>query len=105
MSLVTELGLEPEDIRWYHLAACNKMPLNMFYDDYEVDEIFAENTDNVCLSCPVIKQCFSEGIENKERGVWGGIYLHLGRIDKVNNDHKTDDIWDRLENIHGRSLR
>lgn len=104
MSILSELGIEAEDLRWYHLAACNNMHVNLFYDDYEVDEIVAANTDQTCLSCPVIRQCLNEGIANKERGVWGGVYLHLGRVDKVNNDHKTDEVWEQLEGIHGRTF-
>jgi hypothetical protein len=105
MPLLDELGIEAEDLRWWHLNACNELPLNPFFDDYESDEIVAKNVDLVCLSCPVIKQCGAEGFEKKERGTWGGVFLHLGRVDKLANDHKTDEVWEQLEEIHGRKLR
>jgi hypothetical protein len=41
---------------------------------------------------------------NKEFGVWGGVYLNLGRVDKSANSHKTDEVWQALEDIHEKRL-
>jgi hypothetical protein len=103
-NLIEQLGLDPDNVKWYQLAACSGTDINMFYDDYESDKYIAEQIDQVCLHCPVIKQCYNEGVENKEKGVWGGIYMDLGRIDKEYNSHKTTDIWKRLKSVHGSDL-
>jgi hypothetical protein len=102
--ILEELGIDELDLRWYHLAACKNMNINWFYDNYEDDKILATTSDQVCLSCPVIKQCYKEGVENKEKGVWGGIYMDLGRVDKLNNTHKTKEVWDELKKIHGKNI-
>jgi hypothetical protein len=96
-------GIDYEDIKWYHLSACRNMPINWFYDDYESDKELAKQVDQICLHCPVIKQCYAEGVTNKEKGVRGGIYMDLGRSDKQHNLHKEQEIWKQLKKIHGKN--
>ena len=103
-SLLSLLGLDQEDVKWYHLAACRNMHVNNFYDNYENDQRLAKQIDEMCMVCPVVKACYAEGARNKEKGVWGGIYMDLGRVDKQNNSHKTSEIWKRLKKIHGRII-
>lgn len=102
--IIAELGLDEDDVKWYQFAACNNMETNWFYDNYETDIHIAKQTDNVCLHCPVAKRCLSEGMSNREFGVWGGVYLNLGRVDKTANSHKDDATWKRLEDIHDKRL-
>jgi hypothetical protein len=102
--IISDLGLDHEDVKWYQFAACNNMETNWFYDNYETDVHVAKQTDNVCLHCPVAKRCLAEGISNREFGVWGGVYLNLGRVDKSANSHKTEYVWDSLRGIHGRRI-
>lgn len=82
------------DLRWYHLSVCQNMDLNNFYDNYEDDPVFAANMDSICISCPVRAICRREGEDNRETGLWGGVYLDKGKIDVPRNAHKTDDIWE-----------
>ena len=103
-NILKELGIDEEDVRWYHLSACKNMEINWFYDDYENDKILATTTDQVCMNCPVIKQCYADGVKMKEFGVRGGVYMNLGRIDKQNNSHKTKEVWARLKSIHGKNF-
>lgn len=103
-NIIEELGLDPDNLKWYQLAACAGADINLFYDNYESDRYIAEQIDEMCLHCPVVKQCYNEGVSNKERGVWGGVYLDLGRVDKENNIHKTPDVWKRLKKIHGTGI-
>ena len=102
--IIEQMGLDHDHLKWYQLAACNNMDINWFYDSYESDSYVAEQADNVCLHCPVARKCLNEGIKNKEYGVWGGIYLHLGRVDKSSNMHKSNETWKRLNKIHGRKI-
>lgn len=103
-NLIDALGLDKDNLKWYQLAACSGADIDLFYDNYESDKEVAKQIDEMCLHCPVIKQCYNEGVKNKERGVWGGIYMDLGRVDKEHNNHKTTDIWKRLKAIHGSSI-
>ena len=104
-NLLDILGIDPDDLKWYHLAACNgsvtSVENDIFFDVYESDETSAMQADQMCLHCPVVKQCFSYAVDNKMTGVWGGIYMSNGRIDKKYNQHKTLDIWKALKKIHG----
>ena len=101
--LFSHLGIDESDIKWYHLAACTNMPINWFYDNYESDKELAKQIDQTCLHCPVIKKCHSEGIKNKEKGVWGGVFMDLGRPDKQNNSHKEPETWKQLKKLHGKN--
>ena len=97
-SILNNLGVDEEDFEWYHLALCDGMDTNLFYDKYENDINIAKNIDEACIGCPVIKMCFDSGSNNNEYGVWGGVYLNSGEIDKSKNLHKTKEIWSRLKN-------
>ena len=101
------LGMDEEDIQWYHLASCTGMTkdpkFDWFYDLYETDKEAAKQIDQLCMSCPVIKICHSEGIKNKEKGVWGGVYMDLGRPDKQHNSHKEPEVTRKLKKLHGKT--
>ena len=103
-NLFDQLGLDPQDVRWYHLSACKNMSINWFYDEYESDKELAKQIDQVCLHCPVVKQCHAEGVKGKEKGVWGGIYMDLGRSDKQHNLHKDSETWKQLKKLHGKNI-
>lgn len=105
-NLLEGFGIDPEDFEWQDVALCRGISLpNIFYELYESDARIAVNADEMCMSCPVAKFCFESGVENKEIGCWGGVYLDKGRIDDVRNMHKTEEVWERLKGIHGESLQ
>lgn len=104
MSLLDELGIDPDNFTWEQLAHCANMEVEWFYDTYEADEIHAENADKVCYSCPVLRPCAEKAIEGKEEGLWGGIYWSNGKVDKVRNKNKTQEEWEWLEEQIGRKL-
>lgn len=101
-NILNELGVDEDSVNWWNLAVCRGMDTNLFYDKYEADINIAKNIDEACLSCPVISICYESGTENNEYGVWGGVYLNSGLIDKARNIHKSQDIWKRLKkkNVH-----
>jgi len=41
--------------------------------------------------------CYKSAVEKDEYGVWGGVYLTSGSIDKSKNLHKTPEVWKRLK--------
>ena len=100
--ILNDLGIDSDDLDWWHLAVCRGMDTNLFYEKYEADSNIAKSIDEACLSCPVIKMCYESGIENDEHGIWGGVYLNSGSIDKARNIHKTQDVWKRLKKKHGK---
>ena len=99
-NILNSLGIDQEDFNWYDLAVCRGMDTNLFYDQYEADQNIARNIDEMCLSCPVLEMCFEAGKEMNEYGVWGGVFMSSGSIDKSKNLHKTADIWKRLKKKH-----
>ena len=78
---------------WKDNAACLGLEQNLFFDDYEENPEIRSGVDNICMRCPVVKQCFAVGISNKEWGVWGGIYIENGDISRDINNHKTKQDW------------
>jgi hypothetical protein len=116
-SILKALGIDQDDLEWYHLAACANVissihknnngdkkthELDPFFDAYESDEVVAKQVDIMCLSCPVVDMCYKYGVETKSIGVFGGIYLNLGKIDKKYNTHKTQETWKAFKKIHGK---
>lgn len=91
------LGIDVDYLQWTDFALCKGFDTNDFFDNYEESDNYARVVDEVCLSCPVMKQCLQFGTENKEQGVWGGVYLIAGKPDKTRNAHKTPAIWQQIE--------
>lgn len=100
-NILNELKSDEDSIRWWHLAVCQGMDTNLFFDKYEADVPIAKGIDQACLSCPVMKMCYESGVKNNEYGVWGGVYLSSGSIDKMKNMHKTKDVWKQIREKHG----
>lgn len=100
-NILNDLGVDEDDLDWYHLAACRGLDTNLFYDKYEADINIAKSIDEACLACPVSKMCYEFGTSNNEQGVWGGIYLNTGEVDKPRNIHKTQDVWKRVKAKNG----
>lgn len=104
MSILDELGIDPDELRWEAMGTCNRMDPNWFFDDSELDDddnetltysdpVVAQQVDQICLSCPVNLDCLETGLGEKRWGVWGGVYLTEGSIDGKLNKHKTDEDW------------
>lgn len=99
--ILKKKGIDPRDVRWWNLAACQNMEVNWFFDNYESDPELAKQIDTLCMTCPVISFCYKEGIDNKLEGVWGGVYVKHGKPKKQYNKHKTAEVWKRLKKLHG----
>lgn len=93
------LGIDLESLKWQDLALCSSTSTENFFDNYESDREVAKVVDEMCLSCPVIKQCLDRGVSNSEWGVWGGVFLTSGKPDSNRNSHKTQEVW---EEVRGR---
>ena len=100
-NILNDLNTDEDNLNWWHLAACQGMDKNLFFDKYELDPKIATNIDQCCLSCPVMAMCYQSGIDNNEYGVWGGIYLNAGGVDKMRNTHKTKEIWKQINKRNG----
>lgn len=56
--------------RWFKLAACLDVSVT-FYPNDKPGEAKAKE---ICLTCPVQKDCLDYAIQNKEKfGIWGGL--------------------------------
>jgi hypothetical protein len=95
-SILEQIGIDPRDFDWQDLAACEGYPTNFFFEDYERDTRLATQVDELCLSCPVARECFRLGVDNKSTGVFGGFYLNNGEPVKTRNAHKTPEVAQKL---------
>jgi len=98
--ILDELGLDAESFQWGDLALCRNTvdsPANdVFFDVYESDKESAKAADEMCMHCPVARECFFEGSKGKT-GLWGGVYWNgAGAPDKNKNSHKTDEVWTQI---------
>ena len=90
------------DKEWYTEARCKELDVSLFFEKYEQDADMARTMDKVCLSCPVIKDCFEAGCETNSWGLWGGVFLVEGKPDPARNAHKDQETWDEvLEKTYG----
>ena len=82
---------------WREQGLCARLDTEEFFEKYETsvkgDTLDAHETDAFCQSCPVNQTCLATGVSGKEWGVWGGVYLKDGKIDKEFNSHKTKQDW------------
>jgi hypothetical protein len=78
---------------WKESGNCKDYDTNLFFDKYEEDVDLRPAIDNLCFSCPMVRQCFAVGVSQKEWGVWGGIYLENGKISREFNKHRSKDDW------------
>lgn len=83
---------------WRDFALCQSgVPVEHFFDNYKDDEQIAKQVDEMCLSCPVFQQCHDEAVQNKEYGVWAGVFRKNGLLYKKRNMHKTPEVWARIK--------
>lgn len=95
-SILESLGVDVDEFEWYHLAACQNMTTELFFDKYESDLETAKAVDSVCATCPVQRECFYAGAEGNY-GIWGGVYWNgSGKPDKNKNAHKTEETWNKI---------
>jgi hypothetical protein len=78
---------------WKDHGSCRNYDTNFFFDKYEESVTLRPAIDQLCNSCPVVRQCFAIGISQKEWGVWGGVYLENGEISREFNRHRTKVEW------------
>jgi hypothetical protein len=97
------LGIDVQSFDWSDLATCREVdPVlitannDIFFDGYEKSDSVAKATDQICLRCPVVQQCFDYGQVNELTGCWGGFYLNKGAIDSTKNKHKTEEVVRQL---------
>jgi len=126
MSILEDMGLDPDEVSWQDLAACKNIVQEYYvdvngyrvppgegqrkvydpvFDDYENDEppyVTRKAVDAMCLSCPVQQMCYDYGKNNGESGVYGGVYLTNGRYDRTRNDHKTARVIEQIKKEVGR---
>lgn len=82
---------------WQEEASCKGEPIDLFFESYETDRSVAETTDDMCYDCPVRSQCLKKGVETAGTGVFGAVYLSLGKYSKTRNSHKMPYIANKLE--------
>ena len=111
-SIFDLLGIDPGDVRWEDLALCASMAPapgtdgegDLFFEKYETSPSTAKMVDELCLSCPVMKQCLQSGIDDKLTGVRGGIYLTDGKRNIKRNAHKTEAVWNQIKERLGNPV-
>lgn len=90
------LGIDPSNFEWQQLASCKGFDTNIFFEAYESDSVLAGEVDTMCITCPVLKECYEFGTKNKLFGVFGGFYLSNGQVDKKRNEHKDKEFVKKL---------
>ncbi len=63
------------DDEWVVKANCRSTDKDYFFEKYEEDQAVAVVVDNICLTCPVIIDCFNHGTTNAEVGGMGWCIL------------------------------
>jgi hypothetical protein len=58
-------------VNWMSQRACFDVPVELFFPDVGQN---ASAAKAICASCPVVAECLSYALENREEyGVWGGL--------------------------------
>lgn len=86
-----------EDMSWTNDANC--IGRYKMFDNYEKGGIYAHEADQMCLNCPVIKECFDFGSRGAH-GQWGGVFWNgSGQPDLKANEHKTPEYIAKVEEM------
>ena len=68
-----------DDINW-ESGACVGMPTSLFYAYEEGKEIKKVITTDlfrdICLTCPIWKDCLVYALSHEQYGIWGGVTTH-----------------------------
>lgn len=78
---------------WQDEAKCLNQDFSIFFEIYEDNPKMRKTIDGICAECPARKRCFAQGVNGKEWGIWGGVYLEDGLPSKEFNDHRSKDDW------------
>ena len=78
---------------------CRGDDLTLFFEDYETNPEIARETDALCESCPVKRECLTMAIDNSGTGAHGGVYLVLGHFSKARNKHKTIEEQEHYKDL------
>ena len=78
---------------WKENANCIDYDTNLFFDKYEEDITLRPAIDELCSICPDARECYANGVSQKEWGVWGGIYLEGGSVSREFNRHRSKQLW------------
>jgi hypothetical protein len=89
------------DAEFADKALCKDEDVLLFFDNYEEDKEVATMVDHkFCFRCPVMQECLETGMKTKSWGVWGGVFLVDGMVNRKLNSHKTAEDWQTVaENI------
>lgn len=94
-----------EDINWEDLASCRGLGYikggrnrELFsFEEYQENQSYRNVIDTLCSHCPIQAACLMAGRENKETGIWGGIYLEDGSVSEKYNIHKSQEFYINLK--------
>lgn len=81
---------------WKQEGACYGDPLEWYFEAYETNQEIAKQSDDKCFGCDMRRRCLEEAIKQDATGLWGGVYLVLGKYNKQKNKHKSDYIAKKL---------
>lgn len=91
------------DKDWAARADCLDEPWALFFEGYETDPQTAQDVDALCSTCPVKRQCLQSALDSNlttsSSGVFGGVYLMLGKYSKTRNSHKTEATMRREQQL------
>lgn len=86
-----------EDMKWMDNANC--VGKEKAFDNYEQGGIYAQEADEMCITCPVIKECFIAGSRG-QWGQWGGVFWKgNGEPDLRANEHKSSEFMEEVERM------
>jgi hypothetical protein len=94
--LLKEFGLDAAEVHWKDFAACKNLDPKYFDRYYQDKPKLRPVVDEICLSCPVFKECATEAVLHKESYVWAATYFDNGTMVPEMNDHKTDEVKARM---------
>jgi hypothetical protein len=97
MNLLEAFGRDEDEVKWQDFGSCVGLDPQLFDETYKDNPALRPVVDEICLTCPVMKECYEAGTKNGESFVWGGTYLENGKPVPDLNDHKTDAVNNQMD--------
>jgi hypothetical protein len=95
--ILNEFGIDEADVDWKDFAYCKSIDPRYFDRFYQDTPKLRPIVDDLCLSCPVLKECGIAAVTNRESYVWAGTFFDNGVPVPEMNDHKTEEFKNRLK--------
>lgn len=88
-------------MEWREEASCKDMPTSIFFDGwFDLTKNEKKSIVEMCVLCPVRRQCYNYAVKSQSHGVWAGKDFKNGRPYNPFSPRKHDPVdFDQMQPV------